>query len=152
VSRAQPAEDPDCSLCAQDGGRVLWRNALLRVIAVEDPDYPGFLRVVCNAHAREMTDLDAATRAALLTVVLAAEEAVRAALAPDKINLASLGNVVPHVHWHVIARNRADAHFPNPIWGVRLRDPDPALLQRQRAMLPGLEARLVRALDALAPG
>jgi diadenosine tetraphosphate (Ap4A) HIT family hydrolase len=40
-------------------------------------------------------------------------------MAPDKINLASLGNVVPHLHWHVIPRFADDPHFPNPVWGVR---------------------------------
>jgi diadenosine tetraphosphate (Ap4A) HIT family hydrolase len=41
---------------------------------------------------------------------------------PDKINLASLGNVVPHLHWHVIPRFVDDPHFPNPVWGVKVRE------------------------------
>ena len=53
---------------------------------------------------------------------MAAEAALRKVMAPDKVNLASLGNVVPHLHWHVIPRFADDPHFPNPVWGARLRD------------------------------
>jgi diadenosine tetraphosphate (Ap4A) HIT family hydrolase len=131
-----------CELCQTDGGTILWRDARLRVIAVADPDIPAFLRVVWNAHVREMSELAAADAQHLLAAVLAAERALRAVLAPDKINLASLGNVVPHLHWHVIPRYRADAHFPQPVWGLRQRDPDPALLARQRAALGALQAAI----------
>ncbi|MEI4902545.1 HIT domain-containing protein, partial [Klebsiella pneumoniae] len=48
--------------------------------------------------------------------------ALRSLYSPDKVNLASLGNVVPHLHWHVIARFRDDAHFPDPIWSVPRRE------------------------------
>jgi diadenosine tetraphosphate (Ap4A) HIT family hydrolase len=53
------------------------------------------------------------------------EAALREIMAPDKINLASLGNVVPHLHWHVIPRYRDDKHFPEPIWGQARRDAAP---------------------------
>jgi len=64
-----------------------------------------------------MTDLDAASRSVLMSVVFAVEAAVRQCFAPDKINLASFGNVVPHLHWHVIPRWTDDRHFPEPVWG-----------------------------------
>lgn len=111
-----------CPLCDGDGGEVLWRDDRLRVIAVEDADYPGYLRVIWRAHVPEMTDLSDADRARCMGAVFAAEAALRAVFAPDKINLAQFGNVVPHLHWHVIARFRDDAHFPNPVWGARMRD------------------------------
>jgi diadenosine tetraphosphate (Ap4A) HIT family hydrolase len=63
-----------------------------------------------------MSDLPAPERHHLMRVVFAAEVAVRKLVAPDKINLASLGNVVPHLHWHVIPRWTDDSHFPAPIW------------------------------------
>jgi diadenosine tetraphosphate (Ap4A) HIT family hydrolase len=135
-----------CELCTTDGGAVLWSDARLRIIAPGDPDIPAFLRVVWNAHVREMSDLPADDAAGLLDAVMAAERALRSVLAPDKINVASLGNVVPHLHWHVIPRYARDAHFPQPVWGLRQRDPDPALLARQRAALPQLRAELARTL------
>ncbi|MBI4986209.1 MAG: HIT family protein [Rhodocyclales bacterium] len=108
-----------CELCAAPGGETLWRDGLCRVVRVggdEGRAFPGFCRVVWNAHVAEMTALPAADRRHLMNVVFATEAALRARLAPDKINLASLGNVVPHLHWHVIPRWRDDSHFPAPIW------------------------------------
>jgi len=125
-----------CPLCDTPTGTVLWQNACCRVVHVDEPDYPGFLRVILNAHVKEMTDLPTADQAALMRVVFAAEAALRDVLAPDKVNLASLGNLVPHLHWHVIPRFADDPHFPNPVWGARLRDTPhaaPAALESQLA-------------------
>lgn len=113
--------NPDCEFCREAGGEIVWRDDLCRVVRVRDADHPGFCRVIWQAHAREMSDLPAADRRHLMAVVFAVEAALRALLRPDKINLASLGNVVPHVHWHVIARWRDDRHFPQPIWGTPQR-------------------------------
>ena len=112
-----------CELCEQDGGTLLFRSDALRVVLVGDTDYPGFCRVIWNAHVKEMTDLTPADRAQLMDAVFATERAVRAVCAPDKVNLASLGNAVPHLHWHIIPRRTDDAHFPIPIWGARRRPP-----------------------------
>lgn len=112
----------DCELCREAGGAVLWRDEFCRVVAVDDPDYPGYCRIILNRHAREMTDLAPDERQRLMRVVLEVEAALRDALAPDKVNLASLGNLVPHLHWHVIPRFRNDRHFPAPVWGAPSRD------------------------------
>ena len=118
-----------CELCSTPGGVVLWSNEQLRVVRVDDPDYPGFLRVIWQGHVREMSDLDAAQRSGLLDVVFAAERALIGLLRPDKVNLASLGNMTPHLHWHVIPRFRGDPHFPDPVWAVR-RGGVPVVLPR----------------------
>jgi diadenosine tetraphosphate (Ap4A) HIT family hydrolase len=110
-----------CELCTQTGGDALWRDDRCRVVLVADADYPGFCRVIWNAHVREMTDLAAAERQHCMRVVFAVERALRTALKPHKINLASFGNLAPHLHWHVIPRFADDAHFPNSIWGKRQR-------------------------------
>ena len=139
---------PSCALCAGDGGEVLYRDELLRVVLVDEPGYPGFVRVIANAHVREMTDLPAADRQRLLAAVFAVESAQREALAPHKINLASLGNVTPHLHWHVIPRFADDAHFPEPVWGARQREPGPARLAERRARLAALRAAIAARLAA----
>jgi diadenosine tetraphosphate (Ap4A) HIT family hydrolase len=146
-----PTPVPACELCAGAGGTVLWRDAELRVVAVDDADYPGFVRVIWNEHVREWSDLRAASRARLLQALFLVEQAVRETLHPDKINLASLGNAVPHLHWHVIPRFADDAHFPQPIWGTRQRDCDPQVLARRRAAGAGLAQRIERALAQSAP-
>jgi diadenosine tetraphosphate (Ap4A) HIT family hydrolase len=96
--------------------------------------FPGFCRVVWQQHVAEMSDLTAAERQHLLAVLHATELAVRAAVRPDKVNLASLGNLVPHLHWHVIPRWRDDSHFPAPIWAAPSRAV-PARLQPESASL-----------------
>lgn len=108
-----------CPLCDEIGGKLLWRDASCRVILADDPDYPGFLRVILNAHVKEMTDLPEAGQLTLMQVVMASESALREVMSPAKINLASFGNVVPHLHWHVIPRFEGDPHFPNPVWGIK---------------------------------
>jgi len=110
-----------CELCASSGGEIMWRDMLCRVVLVNDPEHPGFCRVIWDKHAREMTDLAEIERQHMLRVVFAVEKVLRDLLIPDKINLASLGNVTPHVHWHVIPRYQDDPHFPNPVWGQKLR-------------------------------
>jgi diadenosine tetraphosphate (Ap4A) HIT family hydrolase len=111
-----------CELCRSAGGEVLWESSLCRVVRVDDPDFPGFCRVIWSAHQAEMSDLAPDERSYLMNVVVAVEAALRWLYSPDKINLASFGNVVPHVHWHVIPRWRDDSHFPQPVWGQRQRD------------------------------
>jgi diadenosine tetraphosphate (Ap4A) HIT family hydrolase len=116
-----------CPLCDAPGGEVLWQDEFCRIVLAEDtPGYPGFCRVILNRHAREMTDLDRHECDRLMAAVWKAEQAVRDVLHPDKINLASLGNVVPHLHWHVVPRFLHDPHFPNPIWGEARRAAAPA--------------------------
>jgi diadenosine tetraphosphate (Ap4A) HIT family hydrolase len=112
---------PACELCDAAGGELLWRDELCRVVLVEDGNYPGFCRVILNRHLKEMTDLDAAERQGLMQVVFAAERALRQLLQPAKINLASLGNMTPHLHWHVIPRFADDRHFPGSVWSKSRR-------------------------------
>ena len=126
-----------CELCDSPGGDLLWRDEFCRVVLVDDPDYPGFCRVVLERHVKEMTDLVLAERTRFMDAVFATEAAIRELLRPDKINLASLGNITQHLHWHVIPRHEGDRHFPRPIWseparaeGSRRPDPDIGALAR----------------------
>ena len=136
----------DCELCERDGGRLLWRDKFCRIVRVPLDDYPGYCRVVLNRHAREMTDLDAGERERLMRAVFACETAMRELFAPEKINLASLGNQVPHLHWHVIARHTDDCNFPDPIWAPAKRQGSAQGTEQRVAVS---DARLGAALDAL---
>lgn len=115
------AHDNHCELCGSPGGELVWEDALCRVVSVAEPDYPGFCRVILNRHEREMTDLPASEQQQLMRIVFAVETVLRRLYQPAKINLASFGNMVPHVHWHVIPRWENDRHFPHPVWGTAQR-------------------------------
>jgi diadenosine tetraphosphate (Ap4A) HIT family hydrolase len=134
--------DVGCELCTAAGGELLWRDELCRVVLVADADYPGFCRVIWHRHVAEMTDLNGADRRHLMALVFAVEAALRASLAPDKINLASLGNQVPHLHWHVVPRWKSDRHFPHPIWAAPAREAEP----RPRPDAAALREAIIRAL------
>jgi diadenosine tetraphosphate (Ap4A) HIT family hydrolase len=123
----------DCVFCREDGGEVLWSDDTLRVVLADEADWPGLCRVIWNSHVGEMSDLSDQARLRIMTAVNGVERAMRRILAPAKVNLASLGNQVPHVHWHVIPRRSNDSRFPLPIWAPRQRSVPEAQLSKWRA-------------------
>ncbi|SNS20943.1 Diadenosine tetraphosphate (Ap4A) hydrolase [Noviherbaspirillum humi] len=133
-----------CELCRQPGGEVLVQRPAFRVVLVDEPGYPGFCRVIRQAHAAEMTDLSPAERSELMDTVWRVEEALREVMQPAKINLASFGNMVPHVHWHLIPRFADDQHFPAPTWAAARRAADPERIAARTALLPALRDAIIR--------
>lgn len=139
-----------CPLCHDDAGLLVHRRPLYRVVRVTDTlAHPAFYRVIVNAHVAEFSTLSAAERIAVMEAVVLVEQALLRELSTTKVNLASLGNVVPHLHWHVIARFADDAQFPAPIWAPAVREREPARLAALQAQLPALDAALARAFDHL---
>jgi len=144
-----------CPLCEEDGGTLLWRNTYLRVIGVNDVDYTGFTRVIWNEHQPEMTSLSEHERSLLMQAVYTIEQVQRDTLSPDKINLASLGNMVPHLHWHLIPRWRDDRHFPDPIWAAARTEKgsEPDTWHARQALMPqrlhNYHAHLIAALNTM---
>ncbi|MEJ5029666.1 HIT family protein [Comamonas sp. MYb69] len=146
--------NPDCPLCQTEGGRLVWQGArggaLLRVIHADEAGFPAFYRVVWGAHVAELSDLSESERQWCMDAVMAVELALRALEpAPAKINLATLGNMVPHLHWHVIARFAEDSHFPAPVWAAAQRPRDAQREAALAAQLPAAEARMQAALERL---
>ncbi len=142
-----------CELCAS-GGSAAWCEVVaddrLRIVRVLDaPDFPAFYRVIWRSHVAELSDLADDDRRHCLDAVVAVERALRAVLAPTKVNLATLGNVVPHLHWHVIARFAWDSHFPQPIWGARQREPQPTAAERLGGAMIKLDGSVRAAFAAL---
>ncbi|MBL8523775.1 MAG: HIT family protein [Betaproteobacteria bacterium] len=143
-----------CELCQGDGGRLLFRSDKWRVVAVEGLEgesFPGFCRVVWNEHVRELTDLSAADRQEFMEAVFRVEAALRGSLNPHKMNIASLGNLTPHLHWHVIPRFADDPAFPKPIWAVTLSsaslDKLAVIKDRRPADGASWEQAVIRALE-----
>ena len=132
-----------CVLCGSDGGLIVARTPQFRVVRVVDGEeaqrFPAFYRLIWVSHVAEFSDLSAADRHACMDAVAEIERTLRSLLSPTKVNLAALGNVVPHLHWHVIARFDWDSHFPAPVWAAAQRDEVPG----------GAAARLAQPLAAV---
>lgn len=141
-----------CALCVPTGHDILWQDDFCRVVLLNDVDYPAYCRVELLSHVKEMTDLPPAERARVMKTVFAVELAIREVLNPDKINLASLGNKTPHMHWHVIPRFESDKHFPNSHWGEAVRNHTTAGLSAEdlEALTQKIKAHIECAMNVTA--
>jgi len=140
---------PGCELCERHGGVPVWRDDAWRVIRVEDAAFPAFYRVIAKGHVAEFSDLPEAARQRCMALVAAVEAVLRERLRPTKVNLAALGNMVPHLHWHVIARFDWDSHFPQPVWGTAQRTLAGTAESRLAVGLAELDADVAAALGSL---
>ena len=137
-----------CILCAQPGGQLIWQGEHLRLIRADEAGFAAFYRIVWNAHVAEFSDLSTAQRQHCMEAVALVEQVLRQQLQPTKINLATLGNVVPHLHWHIIARYDWDSHFPASVWASAQRPRDSAREAAVVAQLPMVDAALQQAFAA----
>lgn len=135
-----------CPLCTTEGGQPVVKLADCRVIRATEDGFPAFYRVIWSDHVAEWSDLDAAQRVRLMAVVTVVEQTLRDVLEPTKINLATLGNVVPHLHWHVIARFDWDTHFPAPVWAAAQRPADAERMAAVTRLLPQVDHLLAQRL------
>ncbi len=131
-----------CALCDADGGVPIWAGARFRLIRAEEAGFPAFYRVVWAEHVAEFSDLSEADRVLCMEAVALCERVLRSELRPDKINLAALGNMVPHLHWHVVARFEDDSHFPAPLWAPAVRERATAHELALARRLPAVDASL----------
>ncbi len=98
----------------------LFRNKLIN-IQLEDSEVP-WLKIFTNQPYKEFTDLDKETRDEVIRVWEIVEKEMREFYQPDKINVASFGNYLPHFHLHIMARFKNDSYFPEPMWGKKQRE------------------------------
>lgn len=150
VFQPLPDAPPACELCHHAGGRLLWQHGDWRVIRVDDEAFPAFYRVIYRRHLGEFSQLPAPERQRCMQLVAAVEEVLLGRLRPTKVNLAAFGNMVPHLHWHVVARFDWDSHFPQPIWGAKQREVTPPAVARLAVTLQALDEAVVAALDGAA--
>ena len=137
-----------CPLCETDSGLLVFKNDQLRVIQAVEAGFPAFYRVIWNAHVAEFSDLSVDERNACMNAVVAVEQVLREQLKPTKINLAALGNAVPHLHWHVIARFHWDSHFPASVWAAPQRTPDAERLAQLTLQCEQINVLLTAKLSA----
>ena len=137
-----------CVLCREHTGVPVWSDARWRVVRAEEADFPAFYRVVARHHVAEFSALLAPERQRCMNLVCAIERVLIEQLQPSKINLAALGNMVPHLHWHVVARFDWDSHFPQAVWGARQRDVAGGASARLGIELSALDRHVAAALEA----
>ena len=144
-----PKPAADCPMCSSVTGRVVWHCAAWRVVHADssaEANFPAFYRLVSNAHYTEWSDLPEPLQHEGMALLTRIEQVMRKHFAPHKVNLASLGNVVPHLHWHIIARYEWDTHFPAPVWAAPQREADAARVAALHNLLPAFEADLIQTL------
>ncbi|MCX7354388.1 MAG: HIT family protein [Alphaproteobacteria bacterium] len=118
------------------------RLDLCRVLLSCDSSFPWLVLVPQRAGVREIHELSSRDRARLSDEIDLASRVMAALFAPDKMNVAALGNMVPQLHVHVVARYRTDRVWPKPIWGSGPTEPYAA------ARLESLRKRLRTAFEA----
>lgn len=116
--------------------------ALCRVLLMNDARFPWLILVPKCAGLREIHELDEWQQAVLMQEVVRAQRALTRVFAPDKLNVGALGNVVPQLHIHVIARFRGDEAWPGPVWGR------PGAMPHAPGTLNALKRSLIEALTA----
>jgi|SRR5690606_12298959 len=123
-----------------DDTHPLAQMALCDWRLMDDSHYPWLVLVPRVAGATELVDLSESQQQELLREVSRASHLLRASFAPDKLNVAALGNVVPQLHVHVVARNTGDIAWPGPVWGhaPASRYGPEALVERISMLLQGL--------------
>lgn len=121
----------------------LGRFPLCRLLLLRDANYPWFVLVPARADVREIHHLAEPDQLQLLKESVALARAMEQAFAPDKLNVAALGNMVPQLHVHHVARYKDDPAWPAPVWG---RVPAKAYAEGE------LEATAGRLLAALPDG
>ena len=137
----------NCVLCTnQSNEQLIWKNEFCRVILANEEGLPGFIRVIWSEHVAEMTDLEPPQRAELMRLIYKIETIVRKVMLPHKINLATLGNLVAHIHWHIIPRYVDDPYFPGSVWSPKVRELGEGQLkgraQKERLLVQVLQENL----------
>ena len=140
----QPPAPPRYALHPQlaDDTAPVIELPLCEVRLMDDANHPWLVLVPRVADATEIIDLDPGQRAELTAEIDAACRALRSLFKPDKLNVAALGNLVPQLHVHVIARFRDDIAWPRPVWGAANARPyaPEELIARVTALRAALQA------------
>jgi diadenosine tetraphosphate (Ap4A) HIT family hydrolase len=117
------------------------RLALCRVLLLRDRRFPWLVLVPEREGVREIHQLSPADRGVLIEEIARAGRVLEAFVRPDKVNVGALGNLVPQLHVHVVARFTSDAAWPGPVWGAG------AAVPYAEAELEALRRRLAAAFD-----
>ena len=99
---------------------IVYENENIR-IETEESEIP-WLKIFTQYPYKEMSEVPAHIKLEIYDLLDRIEKEMITYFNPDKINIASFGNYVPHVHWHIMARFKEDSYFPEPMWGKKQRN------------------------------
>lgn len=123
-----------CELCSTTLPNKIWENSHFYVLNASTTTYPVFLRLVCKTHIKEMTDLPLPVFTHMCRLMRTIEKTVIEYTHCEKVNWAQFGCVVPHLHWHCIARWQDDVNFPATPWNDPVRTISPRITQTRLSM------------------
>lgn len=129
--------------------KIIYQGSSFVVVQVCELSFPGFLRLIWHEHITEFSDLTADERYLCVDVLVEIERILREVLQPTKVNVASLGNQTPHLHWHIIARFDWDTHFPGSVWSEAQRPADAEKLTAVQDKMPHVHERIAGRLSEL---
>jgi diadenosine tetraphosphate (Ap4A) HIT family hydrolase len=109
-----------CPLCNPENENVIIQDDFVRIILVDD--IPGYIRIITQKHIKEFSELNDEEAIKLTLLTKQIEKIILKTLNPDKINIASLGNMVPHLHIHIIPRFVNDPWWPNATFCEKQRE------------------------------
>jgi diadenosine tetraphosphate (Ap4A) HIT family hydrolase len=98
---------------------IIYENDNIR-LELEDSEIP-WLKIFTKEPYREMSEVPSSTKKEIYELLDIIEKEMLSYYKPTKINIASFGNYLPHVHWHIMARFKEDSYFPEPMWGKKQR-------------------------------
>jgi diadenosine tetraphosphate (Ap4A) HIT family hydrolase len=110
----------DCPLCNPKNENIIYKNSFLRIILVDE--IPGYIRIITQKHIKEFSELSDEEAIKLTLIIKNLEKGILKALKPDKINIATLGNMVPHLHIHMIPRYINDPWWPDATFCTKKRE------------------------------
>ena len=99
---------------------IIYQNKHIK-IEQESSEIP-WLKIFTQTPYQEMSQVPSEIRLEIYTLLDTIEKEMIAYFEPTKINIASFGNYMPHVHWHIMARFEKDSYYPEPMWGKKQRD------------------------------
>ncbi len=135
----------NCPLCAAENERVIVANDSFRIIRVDDPEFPGYFRLIWQDHVKEVSDLNQEDWLIMWDALTRLEETIIDEMSPEKVNWAQFGTMVPHLHWHLIPRFCDDAAYPDSYWSPRRRKTNPKVLAEREQDAQRCEERIKKA-------
>jgi len=99
---------------------LIYENETIK-IEIEPSEIP-WLKIFTQDSYKEMSEVPKDVRTEIYDLLDTIEKKMIVYYNPKKINIASFGNYMPHVHWHIMARFEEDSYYPEPMWGTKQRE------------------------------